>query len=216
MKTILSFTDKNRNLVTIEISDENNYLSFSGETQNSLGQIDFEPKNKPQEDLIKFWDSYHLKYIDDLDSNTLEDLQNLISEIEEIEEEEKERKVTEEDLDLFKDFNEPEKALVLAIMFNLSINEIEDIENINGNYWSVQGIDYLFGTDEEMNDEWDDDLENYIDECLEIPEHIQNYFDREAWKSDAKIDGRGHSLNRYDGGEEEYKYNDTYYYAYRQ
>ena len=41
---------------------------------------------------------------------------------------------------------------------------------------------------------WDEDLDDYIDHCLEIPDHLKNYFDREAWKIDAEQDGRGHSF----------------------
>lgn len=62
--------------------------------------------------------------------------------------------------------------------------------------------EYLVVTDEEADELWDQDLENYIDECLELPPQLENYFDREKWKRDARIDGRGHSLARYDGGED--------------
>ncbi|OPC53454.1 hypothetical protein BAY07_15500 [Elizabethkingia bruuniana] len=101
-------------------------------------------------------------------------------------------------------------------MLDLSINEIEDISNTYDNCWEVQGISYLFGTDDEMDEEWDTDLDNYIDDCLEIPKDLERYFDRELWKSDARTDGRPHSLGRYDGREIEFKYESTWYYAYRQ
>jgi hypothetical protein len=63
--------------------------------------------------------------------------------------------------------------------------------------------EYLVVTDEEADSLWDDSLESYIDNCLEIPEPVSSYFDREKWKDDAKMDGRGHSLNGYDGTEDE-------------
>lgn len=144
-----------------------------------------------------------------------DDLNNLMDDIEAEEEEKTDRKVTDEDIELFEDFNEPETALALALVLDLSINEIDEIEENNDYRWTVQGVDYLAGTDEEMDEAWDDDLENYIDECLEIPKEMENYFDREAWKDDAKMDGRGHSLNRYDGGEEEININGVYYFMYR-
>ena len=100
-------------------------------------------------------------------------------------------------------------------MFDLSEDDLCDIE-INDTRVTVQGNDYLAGNDDEMNEAWDEDLENYIDECLEIPAHMERYFDREAWKEDARQDGRGHSLNRYDGGEEKEEINGIYYFAYRQ
>jgi len=42
-----------------------------------------------------------------------------------------------------------------------------------------------------------------------------NYFDEDAWKYDAKMDGRGHSLASYDGNENEETVNDETYYIYR-
>jgi len=63
--------------------------------------------------------------------------------------------------------------------------------------------EYLVVTDDEADDLWDESLNNYIDECLEIPEAMANYFDRDAWKSDAKMDGRRHFLSGYDGNENE-------------
>ena len=69
-----------------------------------------------------------------------------------------------------------------------------------------------------MDDEWDQDLDSYLDECVlsDLHETVRRYFDEDAWKSDARIDGRGHSLNRYNGGELEQKWNDEWYYAYQQ
>jgi len=66
--------------------------------------------------------------------------------------------------------------------------------------------DYLVCTNDEADELWDESLENYIDECIisELPKQYQNYFDREGWKSDARFDGRGHSLSSYDGCENEY------------
>lgn len=75
----------------------------------------------------------------------------------------------------------------------------------DGNLFEYGSSEYLVCTDSEADDLWDEDLENYIDECIlhELPEAYRNYFDREDWKSDARMDGRGHSLNRYDGNEYE-------------
>ena len=76
---------------------------------------------------------------------------------------------------------------------------------------------YAVMTDSEANDEWDESLDNYLDECVlsDLPEYARMYFDFEKWKDDAKMDGRGHSLNHYDGGEEEANINDVDYYIYR-
>ena len=79
---------------------------------------------------------------------------------------------------------------MLALINELCVNEIDEITNVRDNYWIVQGIDYLFGTDSEMDDEWDTELDNYLEECVypDLPESMRNYFDDEAWKSDARMD----------------------------
>ena len=63
--------------------------------------------------------------------------------------------------------------------------------------------EYLILTDSEADDAQDAQLENDIDELIlpEIPNAYRSYFDNEAWKKDAKQDGRGHSLASYDGTE---------------
>jgi len=76
--------------------------------------------------------------------------------------------------------------------------------------------DWLVYTDSEADDAWDESLENYIDECLEIPQSIRNYFDEDAWKSDARMDGRGHCLSGHDGIERSQTVNGTEYYLYKQ
>ena len=81
---------------------------------------------------------------------------------------------------------------------------------------TVSNGEYLVLTDEEADDAWDDELEHYIDECLNIDEAIQPYFDREKWKDDARMDGRGHSLSSYDRAEHSKTVNEVNYYIYRQ
>ena len=101
-------------------------------------------------------------------------------------------------------------------MFDLCENDLQDV-TIYGNRATVQGVDYLCGDDDEMDEEHEADLNNYLEECVlsELPDVAQRYFDRKGWIEDAKQDGRGHSLNRYDGGEEKADVNGTTYYAYR-
>jgi hypothetical protein len=70
---------------------------------------------------------------------------------------------------------------------------------------------WLVLTDDEADSRWDDCLEEYIDCCLYIPDHLEPYFDREKWKRDARYDGRGHTLSCYDGCEHEQRD----YYIYR-
>jgi len=64
--------------------------------------------------------------------------------------------------------------------------------------------EYAVGTDEEADAAWDQSLDSYLDDCGlldSIPENLRSYFDREAWKRDARFDGRGHALSSYDGSE---------------
>lgn len=77
--------------------------------------------------------------------------------------------------------------------------------------------EYAVGTDDEADSAWDASMESYLDECVlpELPETAKRYFDRESWKSDARYDGRGHSLSGYDGNENEVEVDGETYYIYR-
>lgn len=81
----------------------------------------------------------------------------------------------------------------------------------------VAGEEYLVLDKDERESRWDDALESYLDDgCVKGAEGP--YFDREAWKRDARFDGAGHSLASYDGAEEEvdtYNSGAGWYYIYR-
>ena len=76
---------------------------------------------------------------------------------------------------------------------------------------------YMILTDDEADEKWEESLDSYLDECVypELPETTKRYFDDEAWKRDARYDGRGHSLSTYDGNEIELNIWGTWLYAYR-
>lgn len=65
--------------------------------------------------------------------------------------------------------------------------------------------EYMVLDDDEAQSKWDEELDHYIEEFIipELPEAYRNYFDYDAWKHDARMDGRGHSLSSYDGNESE-------------
>ena len=75
--------------------------------------------------------------------------------------------------------------------------------------------EYKVFTDAEADREWDISLDSYIDDCMEMTDQVRQYFDAKKWKRDAKMDGRGHSLNHYDGGEEYATINKVDFYIYR-
>ncbi|CAB4217685.1 hypothetical protein UFOVP1492_63 [uncultured Caudovirales phage] len=95
------------------------------------------------------------------------------------------------------------RKVALASHLGLSYQDCFDIEVDDGNSARVSysGEEYLVCDDTEMEDRWDESLESYLDECVlpELDESVRRYFDKAAWKSDAREDSVGHSLNYYDG-----------------
>jgi hypothetical protein len=110
-----------------------------------------------------------------------------------------------------------EKILALALEEDITVTELSDISGCDTNF-SFGGRDWIVATDSEADDLYDQYLDSYLEECVlpELPEIAQRYFDKEAWKIDARMDGRGNSLGRYDGKECEQAVNGTTYYLYRQ
>ena len=96
-------------------------------------------------------------------------------------------------------------------------DELDSIVENSGNVFDYYGQEYYVLTDDEADDMVDRRLDDYLEELVypEIPEHLRGYFDDEAWKEDAKTDGRGHAISRYDGNEYEETVNGTTYFIYR-
>ena len=96
-------------------------------------------------------------------------------------------------------------------------DELDNIVEGHGNMFSYYNEDYYVLTDSEADDMEDQQLDNYIDECVmpEIPEYLRGYFNDEAWKRDARMDGRGHIISSYDDAEYEETVEGTTYYIYR-
>ena len=96
-------------------------------------------------------------------------------------------------------------------------DELNSIVNEYDNTYSYGNEEYIVATDEEADEIEDEYLDNYLEECIypEIPENLHFYFDDDAWKRDARMDGRGHIISTYDGCENEEKVNGTTYYIYR-
>lgn len=109
-----------------------------------------------------------------------------------------------------------EKIKALSQYLECDADEISE-SSYDDCVFDAEGGEYLVLTDREADDRWDESLESYIDECIidQLPEAYQSYFDREAWKSDARYDGRGLSLSSYDGEEIEEVVDGEYYFIYR-
>ncbi len=92
--------------------------------------------------------------------------------------------------------------------------EIEEFDNEPFDYGDKE---YYVLTDSEADDVWESELDDYISHVImpEIPGYLQIYFDEERWKEDARYDGRGHSIGRYDGNENEETIGDETFYIYR-
>lgn len=113
-----------------------------------------------------------------------------------------------------------EKMEAVAELLGLDDEEKENLKEsaYDENIIEYYNEEYEVLTDDEADDRWEQELDNYIDECIrpELPDFVSNYFDEDAWKRDARFDGRGHAISSYDGNEEEVEINGTYYYIYRQ
>jgi hypothetical protein len=103
-----------------------------------------------------------------------------------------------------------EPARVRALMVHLETDYPSDIrlENSRGHYdegytYETTGGEFAVMTEDEADRAWDNALDSYLDECVlgELSGPLAQYFDRDAWKRDARHDGRGHSLSSYNGDE---------------
>lgn len=112
--------------------------------------------------------------------------------------------------------SDDEKIKALAAHFKVS----EDTITESHDEYTVESEpgEYAVMSEDEADEAWDHYLESYIDDCIlgEMKnETLAQYFDRDAWKRDAKHDGRGYCLSPYDGEEHEIKVDGTWYFIYR-
>ena len=108
------------------------------------------------------------------------------------------------------------KNRIKALAQHLGCKKSE-IENLYENTFEAEGGEYLVVTDSEAEDLWEESLDSYLADCIypELQGNLQNYFDDEKWKQDARYDGRGHSLSSYDGHENEETVKEETFYIYR-
>lgn len=113
-----------------------------------------------------------------------------------------------------------EKIVALALHLEIDFEEAQRIEvsSYDDCVFEYGSKEYLVCTDSEADEKWEEDLDNYIEDCVlpEIPEAYRDYFNDQRFKDDCRQDGREHSLARYDGHEHEQNVLGVYYYIYRQ
>jgi hypothetical protein len=93
------------------------------------------------------------------------------------------------------------------------ISNFVEVEPIEGE----ERDNYMILNDDEANEKEKQSLDSYLEECIYpgLSGNLADYFDEEAWKRDARMDGRGSSINSYDGAEHEVNVDGTWYYIYR-
>jgi hypothetical protein len=233
MNIKIEFLDKLFNRVELEINFDK-YFSISGQYQNSCGQVldSITPANIFQAQLISLHSKYHLKSIEEieLDFNSFEQqVKELLLKIEEYEQILQDKSLTEEDLNneniqfiIEEEFSfiDYDRMCAICLMFNLSLQTLLRVE-IEGrtNYITVEGVEYIFGTESEVDELERESVKNIIEDCylpnIDKDHPILNYIDMEKWLDDW-CGNRGDNLNRYDGTEDYIEYKGVWYFAYKQ
>lgn len=114
------------------------------------------------------------------------------------------------------DFEDDNDKKCLVLLHHLAEQgEIDtDISTVSSTLVRVGKAEYLVLNEAEREERWDDTLEYYLDEC-EVPGADGPYFDREAWKRDARMDGAGPALATYDMHEHEINVAGNWFWIYR-
>ena len=93
------------------------------------------------------------------------------------------------------------RKLALAQHLHIDVECIED--GVEFSSWGdcvfrAEGGEYLILTDDEASDKSEESLDKYLEKHLKIPDSLKRYFDEDAWKTDARLRGRGEALALYD------------------
>ena len=160
-----------------------------------------------------------------LPSNIEEETKTVCDSIEEIEQEEKGvvlvsdvNNMTEEgqqglDIDI-NDFSD--EILALAIHLELSINELEEIEEEDQNRYIYGGINYYVGTEDKLYDIAKESLEGNEMWKMAVESDSTTKSEEEWIEEVLNMDGIGHTLNGWDGTEYTEEVNGTDYTICRQ
>lgn len=99
------------------------------------------------------------------------------------------------------DLYDPDDRKKIALCAHLKGETcIHDVSHDADCRFTVGSAEYLVLTGDEQEQRWDDCLEDHLDNG-EVEGSDSRYFDREAWKHDARMDGAGWALGAYDNNE---------------
>lgn len=223
------FVDGNNEIVSLElnVSGENKTLSISGRnhTEGGCGQISFNPKNKEQESILTVWKAAHLKPVSDEIIERAEELFSLVDE-----------RSDNINLDKIKDNPKVVAASkhlgILQSEDNMGVTVYTDSEAQEECKRQLSEITWAFSVDflkkhitfdpEKIGFEDKEDLLDFLREMQKSGEHdrfedllklcVQDL--DKVYDAVIEADGRGHTLNSWDGSEHEVEVNGVTYYIY--
>ena len=101
------------------------------------------------------------------------------------------------------DDKELDRRTALARLLNINILEVNLVSKYDFTF-EAEGRDWMVLTDTEADNAFDEAVENYVYDCMDIPSNIMPYFNMDAYKKDVRMaEGRGPLLAFYDGEERE-------------
>lgn len=206
--------ERNRFVLSIEVTTRNWYFEFtmSSEWQGWCGQQydHIKLKTEAQEKILQFWKDYHLKEIDEWI------YENLLHVVTELEEESKTIQLKSDDVERLQEMKDDDnqrtysdRQIAVALMLDLSEEELEedvDYDEADKTYIEIQGSNYYFGTDEEMEEQHRESVESTIDDCY-IDNNLKDSWLYKNWYITIDYDriaddtSRSEQLARYDWNE---------------
>lgn len=217
----VSFRDANKNRINVDISIRNNgTLLMQGEAGWGCGQIydDILPNNESQRELCDLWRGYHFEKVDPDEMKSR--IERIVAGIIEGEKDRvnskdlglysKDGAYTEEDVRTIEDtrkVDEIEARNILCLMAELDMSYNDLVDTLTGGYgeYSVEGIDYLVGTDEHLKKTAIDYLVGDDSLWRESVQAGQTVLGLQDWAERiVDIDGYASVLNGFDGRSDEH------------
>ena len=111
------------------------------------------------------------------------------------------------------------KEIVKGIMEYQDTDARETIKAVKNFNFSFDGYDYIEVEGMEIriihnfaiDSIWEEELEEMLKDCYDIPDFLDGYVNYDRWVQDCKYDGLGYHFSHYDGSE----YDTTNFYFFR-